>query len=129
MNYLLIKTVHMTCIGLSVGLFATRGAWLIASGRGLWKWLRIVPHIVDTVLLASGLTLAFWIRQYPFVNSGWLTAKVIGLIAYIALGVVLFRAPLGRPARWGIWAAALLVFAYIVSVAVTKRPAGFLAGL
>jgi uncharacterized membrane protein SirB2 len=129
LNYLSVKVLHMTCVAFSVGLFAARGVWLIASGRGLWRWLRIVPHVVDTVLLASGLTLAFWIRQYPFVNSGWLTAKVVGLIAYIALGVVVFRAPLGRPARWGIWASALLVFAYIVSVAVTKRPAGFFAGL
>jgi uncharacterized membrane protein SirB2 len=129
MNYLAVKMIHMTCVALSVGLFASRGLWLIASGRGLWRWLRVVPHIVDTLLLASGLTLAFWIRQYPFVNSGWLTAKVVGLIAYIALGVVVFRAPFGRPARSAIWVAALVVFAYIVSVAVTKRPVGFFAGL
>lgn len=129
MVYLWIKQIHLASIAVSFGLFATRGVWLLGLERPLRRWLRVVPHLVDTLLLASGLTLAFSIRQYPFVNSGWLTAKVIGLFAYIALGVVAFRAPLPRPARWASWAAALLVFGYIVSVAVSKQPAGFLSWL
>lgn len=129
MYYFPIKLIHMICVGLSVTLFAARGVWLLTSGRPLWRWLRVVPHIVDTLLLASGLTLAFMIRQFPFVNSGWLTAKIVGLIAYIALGVWVFRGRQPRAARWVIWAAAIIVFAYIVSVAVTKQPAGFVASM
>ncbi len=129
MHYLTIKAVHMGCVALSLCLFASRGVWALASGRPLWRWLRIVPHVVDTLLLASGLTLAYIIGQYPFVNSGWLTAKVVGLIVYIGLGVMVFRGPFPRAGRWAILASALGVFAYIVSVAVTKRPEGFMVWL
>ncbi|HET7371640.1 MAG TPA: SirB2 family protein [Gammaproteobacteria bacterium] len=129
MLYSSIKLFHMTCVGLSVSLFAARGIWVLATGRGLWRPLKVVPHIIDTLLLASGITLAFYIRQFPFVNSDWLTAKIVGLIAYIALGVWVFRGRQSRGARWVVWTAAVTVFGYIVSVAVTKQPAGFLAGI
>jgi len=88
--------------------------------------LRVLPHVIDTLLLASGLTLAFLIHQYPFVNSAWLTAKVIGLVVYIALGVMVFRGAQGRLGRALNGIAALLVFVYIISVALTKQPSGFL---
>ncbi|HET7675980.1 MAG TPA: SirB2 family protein [Gammaproteobacteria bacterium] len=127
MYYSVIKLVHMSCVALSVSLFAARGLWLLASERPLWRWLRVAPHLIDTLLLASGLTLAFLIHQFPFVNSDWLTAKVIGLIFYIVLGVAVFRASAPRAARWSLWVLAILVFGYIVSVAVTKDPAGFAA--
>lgn len=123
-----IKLVHVTCISLSFSLFFARGLWGFAGPpRPLWRWLRITPHVVDTLLLASGLTLAFFIRQFPFVNSAWLTVKVLGLIAYIALGMVALHSPYSGSVRWAAWLAALAVFGYIVSVAVTKQPAGFLA--
>jgi len=122
-----IKLVHVSCVTLSFTLFFTRGLWILGRpGRPLWKWLRVLPHIVDTLLLASGLTLAFLIHQYPFVNSGWLTAKVIGLIAYISLGMFAFRSTSPQAARWTMWVMALLVFGYIVSVAITMSPAGFM---
>jgi uncharacterized membrane protein SirB2 len=127
--YATIKIIHVTCVSVSVSLFAARGIWILASGRKLWWWLRVVPHFIDTLLLASGLTLAFLIRQYPFVNSDWLTAKVVGLVAYILLGVLVFRGHRSRAAGWAIWAIAILVFGYIVSVALTKQPVGFLYGV
>lgn len=125
--YSTTKIIHMTCVGISGSLFAGRGLWIITTRRGLWRWLRIVPHAIDTLLLTSGLTLAFIIHQYPFFNSGWLTAKVIGLLIYIALGVLLFRGARGRAERAFTGLAALLVFAYIISVAISKQPAGLLA--
>jgi uncharacterized membrane protein SirB2 len=124
-----IKLVHISCVTLSVSLFAARGLWLLGAGRPLGRGLRVVPHIIDTLLLVSGLTLAFLIHQYPFVNSAWLTAKVIGLLAYIVLGMTAFRGRVPHAARWALWCVALLVFGYIVSVAVSKQPAGFLAGI
>lgn len=121
------KVVHIACVVFSGGLFAGRGLWVVTTRRALWHWLRVVPHMIDTLLLASGLTLAFLIHQYPFFNSGWLTAKVVGLLVYIALGVMVFRGFHGRAERALTGLAALLVFAYIISVAGSKQPAGFLA--
>jgi uncharacterized membrane protein SirB2 len=124
--YLGTKWVHVTCVILSISLFSARGAWIIVTRRGLWRWLRIVPHCIDTVLLASGLTLAFLIHQYPFYNSDWLTAKVAGLIAYIVWGVLLFRGSSKRQWQVPVGVFAVLTFVYIVSVALTKQPRGWL---
>ncbi len=121
-----IKLLHVTCVALSFSLFFARGLWLFAAPRrSLWRWLRVTPHIVDTLLLGSGLTLAVFIHQYPFVNSGWLTAKVLGLIVYVALGMVALHSSRSRILPRLAWMAALLVFAYIVSVAISKQPGGF----
>ena len=97
--YSTTKLVHITCVALSGSLFTVRGLWVIATQRQLWRWLRVVPHLLDTLLLASGLTLAFLIHQYPFFHSDWLTAKVIGLVVYIGLGTMVFRGPYGRSGR------------------------------
>jgi len=127
--YSATKLVHMTCVALSGSLFAGRGLWMIATRRGLWHWLRVAPHLIDTLLLASGFTLALLIHQYPFVNSDWLTAKMFGLIVYIGLGMMMFRGAHSRCGRALTGLIALLVFAYIVSVAISKQPAGFVAAL
>ena len=77
---------------------------------------------MDTLLLASALTLAGLSGQYPFVQA-WLTAKVLGLLVYIVLGVVALR---GLTARVRLFAfgAALATFAWIVSVALSRHPGG-----
>jgi len=59
--------------------------------------------------------------QYPFVNA-WLTAKVLGLIAYILLGAVALTYGPTRRIRALAFAAALMSFAYVVTVAITKNP-------
>lgn len=128
-DYPWIKLFHISCVTLSIGLFAARGMWSLGTARPLWRGFRVIPHLVDTLLLMSGMTLAFLIHQYPFVNSAWLTTKVIGLVAYIALGITAFRGSVPRYARVLLWLLALAVFGFIVSVAVSKQPAGFLAAI
>lgn len=118
--YLFIKTVHVSCVALSYVLFVWRGA-LRLRGQVLPKWLRIVPHGVDTVLLLSALTLTTLIGQYPFVNA-WLTAKVLALLCYIALGYWSFKRARTRRALWLGWLAAQAVFAYIVLTAIRHHP-------
>jgi uncharacterized membrane protein SirB2 len=85
------------------------------------RWVRVVPHVIDTVLLASAIAMAVMIRQYPFA-APWLTAKVIGLVAYIALGMVALRHGRTRRTRIVAWILAQLVFLYIVAIAILKRP-------
>jgi uncharacterized membrane protein SirB2 len=81
--------------------------------------VRITPHVVDTALLASAIALAVMIRQYPLVNS-WLTAKTLGLVAYIGLGTIALKRGRTRGLRIAAFCGALLVFAYIIAVAITK---------
>lgn len=120
MSYLAVKTLHVTFVILSFGLFFLRGIWMIRESPRLQQgWVKIVPHVNDTILLIAGLALALMIGQYPFVDA-WLTAKVFGLIAYIVLGTVGLKRGKTRTIRIGLWIAAQAVFLYIVSVALTR---------
>jgi len=85
------------------------------------RWVRVLPHVVDTLLLASAIALVLMLAQYPFVHS-WLTAKVIGLVFYIALGMVALKLGATLRVRIAAWIAAQLVLAYVVAVAITKNP-------
>jgi uncharacterized membrane protein SirB2 len=119
-SYKLLLYLHLASVALSGAGFVLRGVWMMQGSPLLARrWVRVLPHVVDTVLLASAIALALLTGQYPLAQ-GWLTAKVLGLIAYIALGTIALKR--GRTPRirvrafWG----ALLVFGYIVAVAMTK---------
>lgn len=119
-TYILLKYLHVSCVALSGGGFVLRGAWMMrASPLLARRWMRITPHVLDTVLLASAIALSLLIGQYPLVDS-WLTAKVLGLLAYMALGTIALRRGRTRAVRIAAFCGALLVFAYIVAVAMTK---------
>ena len=127
MDYFAIKMIHETTAALSVAGFFARGCGSFCNAawvRG--RWAKTVPHVVDSVLLLSALTLAWMLRVTP-ANAPWLLAKIIGLLVYIGLGVLALRP--GRPTavRAVAWVAALATFGYIVSVAITKNPLGVLA--
>lgn len=121
MSYLALKHLHVTCAALSISLFLLRGFWMLRESPALQRrWVRIAPHGIDTLLLASALVMVFWSGQYPFVQT-WLTAKVIALLAYIALGTIALKRGKTKPVRTAAFGGALLVFAYIVGVAVTRN--------
>ena len=127
-TYLVLKHLHLTIVVLSFALFTLRGLWMLADSPQLQRrWVRIVPHLIDTVLLASAIGLTLILQQYPFVN-GWLTAKVLALIAYIILGSIALKRGSTKAIRALAWVAALATFGYIVSVALTHDPRGFLTG-
>ncbi len=130
-TYTLLKHLHVTCVILSIGGFCLRGLWQLGlvnksalAGRlsGKLRWL---PHVNDTVLLVVAIALAVMSGQYPFVDA-WLTAKVLGLVAYIMLGSLALTP--GRPAKLRVTAGltAVIVFGWIASVALSKDFTGFL---
>ena len=103
-------------------LFFLRGIWNLNGSAIMQKrWVKIVPHVVDTLLLISAIALAFSIHQYPFMDS-WLTAKIIGLLLYVVLGFVALRIGMSKTIRFFAWLAAQATFAYIALVAVTHNP-------
>lgn len=122
MNYLAIKHMHMTFAALSGALFFIRGIWMLRDSPLLHRrWINRSSYVIDTVLLASALTMVFWSAQYPFVQS-WLTVKVLAVLAYIVAGAVALKRGKTKPVRTGALVVALLLFAYIVKVALTKQP-------
>ena len=126
MNYPLLKMVHVTCVATSYMLFLLRGIWMIRGSALLQQlWVRIVPHVVDTVLLGSAIALAVAIGQYPLTDD-WLSTKVAGLLLYIVLGSIALKRGRTRRVRVAFWIAAQAVFFYIVAVAITRRPLPFI---
>jgi len=122
MDYVSLKIAHVSCVVMSYALFVLRGVWMIRDSAQLQRrWVKIVPHAVDTVLLASAIALVVMSRQYPLVH-GWLTAKIAGLIVYIGLGMVALRHGKTRHTRIAAWIAAQAVFLYIIAVALTRNP-------
>ena len=120
-SYLLLKSIHISAVLLSGSLFFIRGLWMLHGSPRLQKtWVKVVPHIIDTVLLASAIALTLRIHQYPFATS-WLTAKVLGLLLYIALGMIALKRGRTRRVRLFAWLSALAVFLYIVAVALTHQ--------
>lgn len=128
-TYLLVKSLHVGCAALSIAGFAARGTMMLAESPLLQRrFVRIAPHIVDTVLLLSAIWLAWALGQAPFVQ-GWLTAKVLALVAYILLGALALRPGGTKAVRATAFIAALGTAGYIVSVALTRDARGFLAWL
>lgn len=126
MEYDALKLLHQSTVLLSITGFVARGlgsfmgaAW-VRSGAA-----RSLPHVVDTVLLLSALTLAWRLRLTPGA-APWLAAKIAGLLLYIGLGMVALRPSRPLAVRVAAWLAALLCFAWIVSVALSKSPWGML---
>ena len=112
MNYLAIKNAHITFAIISISFFLLRAWWAWKRYTLLQsRWVKIVPHVNDTLLLACAIYLASAIQQYPFVHS-WLTAKLIALLAYIGFDTVAIK-------RGKLWAAiaAALCFGYMFAVA------------
>ena len=126
MTYLILKNLHLATIAITLTLFLLRGFWMMVDSPWLRaRWVRIVPHVNDTLLLASGIGLAVMIQQYPLVH-GWLTAKLFALIAYIVLGTIALKRGKTRGQRIAAWLAALAVFGYMVAVAIEHDPLPFL---
>ncbi len=118
--YLAVRALHVGCAMLSIAGFAARGALMLAGSPLLQtRLLRVAPHVVDTVLLASALWLAWFLGQAPFVHA-WLTAKVLALAAYIALGMLALRPGRSKALRAAAFCGALAAAGYIVAVALTR---------
>lgn len=90
-------------------------------------WTRVAPHLVDTVLLASALGLG-WVGGFRPLEVPWLEAKLVGLVVYILAGTIALKRGRTTGVRATAFAVALLAYAHIVSVALTKHPLGWLAG-
>ncbi len=87
--WMVIKHLHITLVVISVGGFVLRGVLMLLQSKILQqRWIKRLPHIGDTLLFASGIFLAWSSHQYPFVNSYWLTSKMLALVAYIGFGML-----------------------------------------
>lgn len=119
---MVFKTLHILAALASFTLFSLRSYWkLIASSQLKQRWIKILPHIVDTVLLGTAVVMMVLIHQYPFADH-WLTVKLVVLIIYILQGLAVLKFARNRSTIVVTWAVAQVLFFYIVAVALTHHP-------
>jgi uncharacterized membrane protein SirB2 len=122
-GYLLARHVHQAAVGITLALFLLRGAWMLSGSPWLQRrWVRVLPHVNDTVLLAAALYMTALIGLHD-----WIVAKIVGLVVYIGLGTVALKRGPTKAIRTGAFLAALIAFGYVVAVALTKRVLPFSA--
>jgi uncharacterized membrane protein SirB2 len=127
--YTTLKLIHQLAIVLSISGFAIRYFGMLRDA--LWlkgRLARTAPHVIDTILLVSAIALVMMLHV-PVFRTPWLVAKIVGLVVYIALGTIALKRGRSRSVRAIAGVAAMTVFAYIVTVAVTKDPRGWLMWL
>jgi len=124
-TWLAIKLAHITFALVSISFFMVRAIWSVFESPLLQKiWVKVLPHIVDTLLLASAIYLIIASSQYPF-QQHWLTAKLLALVVYILLGTMAIKR--GKTAlQRGVFALlAIAVFGYMLAVAFYRSPLFF----
>ena len=124
MDYATLKVIHQSAVAISFAGFFARGVGML--GDATWvkhRLAKTLPHLVDTVLIVSALWLAWILRLTPS-NAPWIGAKIVGLFVYIGIGMVALRFGRTKGVRASAWILAMHVFAWIVSVAITKDPRG-----
>ncbi|MEG0799862.1 MAG: invasion regulator SirB2 [Citrobacter sp.] len=125
-TFSVLLNVHLISIALSVGLLTLRFWWRYSDARlASARWTRVIPPVIDTVLLLSGVALIAKTHILPFTEQGtWLTEKLFGVIIYIVLGFIAldYRRARSQQARLIAFPLALVVLYIIIKLATTKIP-------
>lgn len=121
MTYALLKHIHLATIVITLALFLLRGAWRLTDSPMLQKkWVKIVPHTNDAILLAAAIGMLVVAQLNPL-EHGWIMAKIIALLAYIVLGTIALKRGKTALQRNLAFIGALAVFGYMLAVAVSKQ--------
>lgn len=121
MDYALLRTAHIATVHISLALFLLRGFWMLRESPRLRdRWIRVVPHVNDTLLLAAAIAMLV-VGGFNPLHHPWLMAKIIGLLAYIGVGTVALKRGRTKAVRVKALVVAVGIFAYIVAVAATKQ--------
>jgi len=121
MDYSLLRTLHIATVHLTLVLFLVRGFWMLTDSSQLKaRWVKVLPHVNDSLLLFAAIAMLVVGGLNPL-EQPWLLAKIIGLLAYIALGTVALKRGKTKAIRVQAMIAALAVFGYIVAAAITKQ--------
>lgn len=117
---------HIAAVTLTISFFVLRYWWRYSNNSRIdARWVRVVPHCIDTVLFLSGAGL-MWVTGYlPFTDKGtWLTEKLFGVIIYIVLGFIALgrRRPRSQQAGFIAFLLGLVVLYIIIKLATTRIP-------
>lgn len=122
--YIGIKHLHLLTVAISIVLFILRFFWKWRNSAMMERrWVKITPHVNDTVLFATGIALVF-ITHLSFYPAGDVAdGKLVGVIIYVVLGyVALSKRPRSQKVRCFAFVAALACMYLIIKLAMTKMP-------
>lgn len=120
--------VHALAVLLSLIGFVLRGIWMLKdSPRLKARWVKITPHVVDTVLLVSGVVAAYLMFWRHGVNPDYVTVMIVGLLVYIVLGLFALKLGKTKAVRGSAWVAAIVLFLYISAAGGMKTATPFMA--
>lgn len=120
-HYLLIKHLHITAAYCSLAFFILRAAWSVAEDQRLKSTcVRVTPHLLDTLLLLLGVSMAVFLQLWPLPD--WLSAKLVALLLYIFLGTLAIKRGPTPPIRAAAACLAVLVFIYMLGAAHQHHP-------
>jgi uncharacterized membrane protein SirB2 len=124
-HYPQLIMAHVACAILSGGIFIMRGM-LRMRGAAVANAapLRFSSYGVDSLLLLTAILLMVTSGQYPIVDA-WLMVKVLLVAVYIVLGVFALKRAQTRRGRAAAFYAALIVYVYIIGVAIAHQPLGW----
>lgn len=124
--YPIVKHIHMTAAVLSLLGFILRGFWMLSDSHLLSKKpVKILPHIIDTILLVAAIYLVVITQMYPFVVN-WITAKVLLLVVYIVAGTIALKRGKTKQIKIIAFVIALLSVIGIFGIASVKPALTFL---
>ncbi len=123
-----MKHLHMTIAAISILLFTFRFALTLVNSEKLTlKWLRIAPHIIDTLLLGLGIVLSIKLAINP-AEQLWLAEKLFAVVAYIFTGYYTLKLARNRTMQIIGFLGAMGWVMLIVRIAMSKETV-FLAGM
>ena len=119
--YLFAKHLHLSAVALSIILFVLRFILLTRGSEMLHKkWLKIVPHVVDTILLGSAIALCFILAINP-IEQTWLLHKIVAVVIYILIGFWTLKKASTLPQKWLGFAVAIACLSIAGKLAVSKQ--------
>ncbi len=84
------------------------------------KWLKITPHVIDTVLFTLGIIMVIKLSLYPWYVD-WINEKLFMVLAYIAAGYYTLKLAPNRISQLVGFIFAMVCITLIVTIAVNKQ--------
>lgn len=118
----MLKQLHVAFALLTACSFCLRAVWMLSRSPhrhgSVWRWL---PHVVDALLFATGLTMAIGLSISPL-SHPWLAVKLLAIVVYIVIGSVALKRGRSHGQRVVALVLSLLVLVYIFAVALHHDP-------
>ena len=115
--YPIVKQIHVWLVLISITLFQFRYWFFKVRQQTPPRLIRVLPHVIDTLLLSTGIWLAWLLALSPW-EVDWLGFKLLALLCYIIMGTLAMKKTTAL--QWMSYLLATLAVLYMLWVATHK---------